>query len=58
MEGFKLIYPKIPLVSPLGLTEYLINWGRVHSPYHYWVGPRASLEYLWAVLRAIVVIYI
>jgi hypothetical protein len=36
--------------------EYLINWGRVHPLYYYWVGPRAPLGRLRAVLYTIVVI--
>ena len=58
MEGFWLICLKIPLVSPLGLTEYLISWGRVYSLYYCWVGPRAPLRRLQAALHAVVVIYI
>ena len=34
MEGLQLTYLKILLVSTLGLTEYLINWGGVYSLYY------------------------
>ena len=58
MEGFWLICLKIPSVSPLGLMEYLINWGRVYPLYYYWVGPRAPLGHSQAALYTIVVVYI
>ena len=38
--------------------EYLINWGCVYPLYYCRVGPGAPLEYLQAVLHAIVVVYI
>ena len=44
--------------SPLGLTEYLINQGRVYPLYYCWVGPKAPLGHLQVVLYAIVVVYI
>ena len=56
MEGLKLTCLKIPLVSPLGLMEYLINQNYIYPLYYYQIGPGAPLGHLPAALRAIIII--
>ena len=55
IEGYELICLKIPLVSPLGLTEFSTKQGHFHPLYYYQVGLKAPLERLRAALHAIVV---
>ncbi len=57
MQRYKLACLRIPLVSPLGLTEFLIKQGYFYPPHYYQVGPRVPLEHSWVVLYAIVVAY-
>jgi len=56
MQELWLICLKIPLVSPLGLMEYLTNWGRARPLYYLWVGPGAPLGRLRAALHAVAVV--
>ena len=58
MQKYKFIYLKIPLVSPLGLMEFLIKQDHFLPLYHYQVNPKVPLEYLQAALYTIVVVYI
>ena len=55
MQGYKLICLKIPLVSPLGLMEFLTKQGHFLPPHYHWVSPRVPLEHLRAALHAVVV---
>ena len=57
-QGYKLIYLKIPFISPLSRAEFLIGQSYFYPLYHYQVGPRVPLKYLQAALYTIVVIYI